>query len=260
MSANTQIMFLEKQNPHQRDNMIRFEEGPHLYYINGVNNNISVTTFIHQFFPEFNADQVIKKMRNSSRWANSPYFGMTDQEIKDKWEKNRIEASTAGTKMHYDIELFYNQEHVENQSVEFSYFMDFHHKQVLGGGLKPFRTEWVVFDEDHQLAGSIDMIFQVGDDPNRLVIYDWKRCKQIVKTGFGSGKPPMDHLPDSNFWHYSLQLNMYRYILQKNYGKTVEGLFLVCLHPNQKNYQQLKVPFLDDEISELLAYRKQNLV
>ena len=53
---------------------------------------------------------------------------------------------------------------------------------------------------------------------------------------------------------------MYRYILQKNYGKKVTGLFLVCLHPNQSNYQQIKIPFLDDEVKDLLAYRQHNLV
>ena len=260
MSANIKIMFLEQKNPHPRDDDIRFEEGPHLYFIRGVNNNISVTTFVHHFFQEFNEDLVIQKMRRSPKWETSPYYGMSDKEIKDQWEANRVSASSAGTKMHYDIELFYNQEPVDNQSVEYKYFLDFHRKQVSGGNLVPYRTEWVVYDEEYQLAGSIDMLFQVGDDSDQIVIYDWKRCKKISKTGFDSAKPPIDHLPDSNYWHYALQLNMYRYILQKNYGKKVTGLFLVCLHPNQSNYQQIKVPFLDDEVKDLLAYRQHNLV
>ena len=33
---------------------------------------------------------------------------MSYDEIKNLWEKNRIEASEAGTKMHATIEYFYN--------------------------------------------------------------------------------------------------------------------------------------------------------
>ena len=61
-------------------------------------------------------------------------------------------------------------------------------------------------------------------------------------------------MPDTNFWHYSLQLNMYRRILQDKYDKKVTGLYLMCLHPDNynKNYQRIEVPFMDEEISELL--------
>lgn len=258
MSSNMEIMYLQKQHPHPNDARIRFEEGPHLYYIDEVNENTSVTTLVHSFFQEFDADKVIKKMRKSSRWQNSPYYGMTDEEIKQIWEDRKIEASEAGTKMHYDIELFYNNIIPENDSLEWKYFQQFHQTQVLTKGLIPYRTEWVVFDLEYQLAGSIDMIFQVDkNDPDTLMIYDWKRCKKIEKTNsFQCGKPPIEHLPDSNYWHYALQLNMYRYILEKNYGKKITGLYLVCLHPLQKNYQQISVPFLDDEVQDILAIRK----
>ena len=46
--------------------------------------------------------------------------------LKDEWEINRNEASNAGTKMHLDIEKFYNNIPVDNDSEEFSYFMNFH--------------------------------------------------------------------------------------------------------------------------------------
>ena len=261
MSANTELMWLQRQHPHPLDARIRFEEGPHLYYVDGINNNVSVTTFIHKFFPEFEADKIIGKMRKSSRWENSPYYGMTNQEIKDQWEAKRDKASREGTRLHYDIELFYNNIMPDNNSVEYGYFQKFHKDQILEKGLVPYRTEWVVFDTDYGLAGSIDMIFKVGNgDDNRLVIYDWKRCTQIIKNNrFDTGKPPVEHLPDSNFWHYALQLNMYRFILQKNYGKKVEGLFLVCLHPEQKSYVQVSVPLMDDEIMDLLQVRKLQL-
>ena len=38
---------------------------------------------------------------------------MTPDEIKKMWSDNGAEASAAGTKMHYDIECFYNDMDVE---------------------------------------------------------------------------------------------------------------------------------------------------
>ena len=68
-------------------------------------------------------------------------------------------------------------------------------------------------------------------------------------------------VPNSNFWHYSLQLNTYKYLLEKNYGETIKDMYLVCLHPNNSNnsYQRIKVPDLQSEIEELMELRKAML-
>ena len=219
-----ELTYLQHKNPHTYDNHIQFDEGPHVYHINGDTNNVSVTTLVHNFFPKFEADQIIKKMMRSPKWPSSPYFGMTASQIKQKWKDSGSEASQAGTCMHLDIERYYNQIDVHNTSVEFQYFQRFE-KFRLRQGLVPYRTEWVVFDLEHRLAGSIDMVYQVEEGNNTdLVIYDWKRSKEIKKDNtFEYGYPPLEHLPHCNFWHYSLQLNIYKYILEHNY-ETIERL------------------------------------
>lgn len=192
----------------------------------------------------------------SKKWNNNKYYGMTKQEIKDVWEKNRVEASSAGTAMHRDIELFYNDVPLKNDSIEFNYFLKFNNdfKELI-----PYRTEWEVFSEELKLAGSIDMIYENPD--GTLQIYDWKRCKEIKKTNvFENGNYPVDHLPNTNYWHYSLQLNIYRRILQKEYGKLVTNLYLVCLHPNQTSYQRIEVPIMDAEIDEIFEFRKNQII
>ena len=69
----------------------------------------------------------------------------------------------------------------------------------------------------------------------------------------------ISHLPDTNFWHYALQLNMYKTILERNYGKKISKMCLVSLHPDQKNYKLFDVPELDYEIDELISVRKKQL-
>ena len=245
------------KNSHPRDSQIRFEEGPHIYYINGDPSYTSVTTWCHKHFEKFDADAIIDKMMASKRWPKSKYFGQTKDEIKALWNKNGKEASEAGTKLHYDIECFYNGVPNENDSVEYKYFLDYHEKMTEG--LKPYRTEWTVFHEGLKIAGSIDMIYE--NEKGELIIADWKRCKEIKKTNRwrSSHTECISHLPDSNFWHYALQLNTYRKILEEKYDKKIVDMFLVRLHPNAQKWEKVKIPFLESEMADLIKHRKNEL-
>lgn len=253
--------YLANLNPHERDSHILFDEGPHVYTIDGDSDFMSVTTWNHSHFPHFDADKIITNMMNSKKWSQSKYFGQTRQEIKAGWNKNGQEASKAGTKMHYDIECFYNDEdvEVEEDCVEWKYFEKF--EEEIGQNLEPYRTEWMIWDKELKFAGSIDMIFRNPD--GTLLIYDWKRCKNIKKDNRWQGATTdcISHLPDTNYWHYSLQLNTYKYLLEKNYGEKVVGMYLVCLHPNNanKSYIKIEVPDLGEEIKDLMSLRKTML-
>ena len=58
----------------------------------------------------------------------------------------------------------------------------------------------------------------------------------------------MEHIPDTSYWHYALQQNLYRHIVEKCYGLTVSNMNLVILHPSYSSYKVVRVPRLDDEI------------
>ena len=255
------IDYLAKLNPHERDSHITFDEGPHIYTIDGDSDFKSVTTWNHSHFEHFNADSIIFNMMNSPKWNENKYYGKTPDEIKALWDKNRDEAAEAGTKMHYDIECYYNNMDVQNESIEYDYFKNFLN---LFGHLKPYRTEWMVYHEELRLAGSIDMVFECDDNSGDLLIYDWKRCRDIKKNNAFNkwgNKECIEHLPDTNYWHYCLQLNTYKAILEEKYGKKIRDLYLVCLHPDNKNnsFQRIKVVDLQSEVKDLFELRKKEL-
>ena len=247
---------LQKKNAHTRDARIVFDEGPHVYYIDGDSDYMSVTTLIHEQFPKFDADKIIGKMMSSPKWPQSKYYGMSPQQIKDLWNQNGKIASEAGTKLHYDIECFYNGEPKKNESIEYKYFLNFYKKNQQ---LEAFRTEWMIFDTELKMAGSIDMVFR--NPKGVLEIYDWKRSKEIKTTNrWGNATTEcISHLPDCNFWMYSLQLNIYRKLLIKNYDVDVGDMYLVILHPNNDNYLKYKVPDLSTEVDDLFALRLKQL-
>lgn len=186
------------------------------------------------------------------------YYGMTKEQILKEWADNGASASSAGTKMHFDIECDSNGLLVENDSVEYQYYMNFRKDFAH---LKPYRTEWMVYYEEYKLSGSIDMVYR-DEQTGKFYIYDWKRAKEIKfddqYCDYATSKV-LKGTPNLNFWHYSLQLGIYKKILQDKYGMSIEGMYLVVLHPDQKNYERIKVAPMDEEIGELFEERRQNI-
>jgi hypothetical protein len=278
---------------HVRDALIEFDAGPHKYTCAGEGGYMSVTTWLHSHFPAFDADTIIAKMNLAS--PKCKYYGQTPEQIKAGWDQNRDEAAAAGTAMHEAIEAYWGGHpppppvlgqvtegrtqgaDAENgntasevndasanggvgaclRSVLPSHFMNFIADHP---NLRCYRTEWMIFDEDVKIAGSIDFVSENAD--GTLTIYDWKRCKEIKKSNSFGGSAITEciaHLPDTNYWHYALQLNTYKTILERKYGKKVQAMFLVGLHPNLPTYQLLKVPVLEQEMADLFLLRQAQL-
>jgi hypothetical protein len=236
--------------PHERDSHIVFREKGHVYYVKREKGYTSVTTVVHNAFEKFNANKIIDNMMASPKWNESKYFGMTKEEIKLQWKQNGVEAAKMGTAMHAMFEYHYNQIHQDQidsykDTIEHTYFTNFLEDNKH---LVPYRTEWNVYHEDHKLAGSIDMVY-INEDDGSLSIYDWKRCKNIEKENNFHKRCLIDglgHIHDTNYWHYCLQLNIYKYILETKYDKTVRDLHLVVIHPDNEcgNYELMKLPIL----------------
>jgi ATP-dependent exoDNAse (exonuclease V) beta subunit len=254
-------MTLLHTNAHPRDADIQFDEPTHVYTVQGSSKGIiSCTKFLHEFFGHFDAKGTIKKMMASPKWTESKWYkpGITAKEIEEQWNANGREASGAGTAMHLAIEQFLNgSEHVIlphiKETTEWRYFMNFWREH--GGDLEPYRTEWEVWSEDHKLAGQIDMVYRRKSD-GKFLIYDWKRSKEIkTDNKFQTGLPPIQHLPDCNYWHYTLQLNVYRWFLENLYGLEIEDMYLLVLHPDNKNYKRVRLNRMDEEVEAMLNCR-----
>ena len=271
---------LSVRNSHPRDANIQFFEEGHKYTILTEPNvkYTSVTTWNHSHFEKFDADKIIENMMKGKGWKEGhKYWGLTAEQIKAQWNSNKDAVSGAGTDLHFEIECFQNdkrfqfaytnkelyevymtdnKESHDFKPIEWQYFINFVRDFPE---LKPFRTEWLIYDDDVKISGSIDMVYENPD--GTLSIYDWKRCMSIEKTSGWNKYGIVDcinHLPDTNFWHYSLQLNIYKGILEKNYGVEISQLFLVKLHPDNKSgsFELIKLPFLKDEILSLFEVLK----
>ncbi len=251
---------LSQRNYHPRDKNIEFDEPTHVYTIEGDSDYTSVTTLIHKFFPHFDADKVIAKMRSGRGWGpNNKYYDMTDEEIKEGWRRNGQEAAELGTAMHLNIEKYYNGLPFNpgfTDSKEYTLFESFLNDHYL---YIPYRTEWTVYSKKYRLAGSIDMVY-IDPENEKFVIVDWKRSKEIKYSNkWDKGYGPLSDLDDCNYNKYCLQLNVYRMIIEKYYDKPVSEMFLVIIHPNQDDYIKIVIPKMSEPIMRMLDVRKREL-
>lgn len=267
---------LQQQNPcPEFDDHIRFDDSlqpdgsrAHDYYIDGEKWKGSVSSFYHDFFPSFDADLRITRMMSRPDWETHRYYGMTSDQIKKLWKDIGDDASERGTVMHAAIECYYNADEVGKQVIinehpgpDFGYFLNF--QQEVACRWTPWRTELRVFDRELRLAGSVDMLYwSPHSTPQQplLIMYDWKRSKKILgKDAYGWGKPPLTHLPNHSLSHYSIQLNVYKALIERNTAYRIESMWMGIFHPNQDNYVTLLVPDLQKEVRAMFEIRLQTL-
>jgi hypothetical protein len=214
-------------NAHSRDKRLKFYPEPHLYFIDDNPKTISASTLVKQFFPDFDSEYWAKRKAEQK--------GISTFNQLQEWETNRINAASQGTELHSDIEKFFatKGQYRAIHKKEFNHFIRFFEDQLKG--LRLYRTEWRIFDDWTYVAGTADMIFKKPD--GTLAVYDWKRSKEIKQSNtYTNGIGICSDLQDCNYVHYSLQLNIYKKILEDHYGKVVSEMKMIQLHPDYNNY------------------------
>lgn len=250
------------------DTDVRFDKDLHKYYIDGAPMKDSVTTVVHHYFEKFDGVSSAKAMlRGASFWTNEERYGKywdAAKEVSEEvaianilamWEENRDESAGLGTAMHEAIEEYLVNGTPLPDTKECRMFSNFlAYAQSLG--YQADKMEEVVWDVKASIAGSVDMQFKHSETGHTWLV-DWKRSKEIKTKGFRGkkGLGPMSNKQDCNFEHYSLQLNIYKYLLTHNKGRNIERMSIVVLHPNQDDYMLLDVDDNQEAVVKILRER-----
>ena len=233
---------------HSRDCFLSFDETNHTYSVER-NPLQSVTNIVENCFPKFDAQLHAK--------TTAAKMGMTEEEVIAMWEQKGKESRELGTAMHQKIESYY-QGKDSGEDDAFRLFKVFADKVKL----EPYRTEWAVYDTDYNIAGTIDF---VDCQDGIFTIYDWKRSDKIIANGMPvkvskyqeKGLYPLEHLENCAYYHYALQLSLYKFILEKNYDIKVSDLRLGIFHPSYDKPYVLKMPYLENEVRTLMELRSE---
>ncbi|MEG0577360.1 MAG: PD-(D/E)XK nuclease family protein [Bacilli bacterium] len=236
----------------------------HHYELDGKRVGTSVTTLIHEYSNIFDKEGLSKRQ--------SEKLNIPQSEILEKWRLDNLYSTAKGTLVHLYAQALWNDEEVElnydqykeldieslKKSVENSciqakkFYLD--HKDTL----KIFRDEFIVGSMEYDIAGSIDNLL-INKDSDTLVLIDYKTNKEIKFNSFNNKKMlyPIDNIEDCNYIHYSLQLNIYKYLIENYTSIKVKNVFLVYFNELEKDYHKFKVLNLKNEAIKLLETRRK---
>lgn len=239
-------------------NLFTFEETEHSYYLYDKETKLnkklkdSVTKVVGEFTQSFDADKWSK--------IKAAQQGVSQKQILKEWNNIKNKAGNRGTNLHRYLELKMNNKIEKNLIVdeELKSKADKFYEDIYDN-LIPIKSEIIVGDVEYELAGMVDQLFY-SRKHDSLLLFDWKTNKKMEKINEYGNKmlPPFDFLADCNYCHYSLQLGIYKHLLEKNTSLKIPKCYIVWFGSKEKPYEIIETVSLKDElIREVLLNRKK---
>ena len=228
------------------DGLVSFYEDGHKYVVCSTGESlISASQLIKKFSNKFDPDKSILK-RCAVR------EGIPPDELAARWDKKREDSATYGTAVHAELEHFINHRVIRKS--DYSDIVEDFSKIKFAGELK---SEMLLHSISDGIAGMTDLVcFKDGDTCS---IADFKTSEAIKKNAFfGRGRPqqmmlpPLSHYPDSNYWHFALQISTYAYLLDLQ-GYWIRDLAIFWINPKSRELERITVDYLRGDVKRMLA-------
>jgi hypothetical protein len=251
---------LARANPFPREERVSFDADPHKYTIDGVVAPRSVTGLLHAYAEPFNPARAVASMRAGKNWeerrAELEVLGVDtdcDEDIERYWRLAGQVARARGTLLHFHAEQVVNSRRIEEpHSPEFKQLRKILH-DFNNRGWTLYRAEVNIFHCGLRCAGQPDLICK--DTDGCLVLIDWKRIPKLSFDNlYDTLRYPLQHLPNTSYWLYALQLNAYRFVLEAEYAMSVAGMWLGLIHPHLVAPRLVEVPRMENEMEALLEH------
>ncbi len=191
-------------------------------------------------------------------------------EILAEWDEKRDTACTRGTDIHLGYELkTLEQDYAPLKKFGFKGFDGYtiDTSNIIREGqyvIPEMLISRISEDGILRVAGQADLVIVNG---NKFSVLDYKTNKEIkTKSFFDRAKRsstrmkyPLNNLDDVNFWHYTLQLSLYAWMIMKaNPHMELEGLYLLH-HDHGDNKEVYECEYRKTEVERMLAYYKQQI-
>ena len=168
--------------------------------------------------------------------------GKTVEQVLAEWNAKGEASRTNGTAVHAHIEKVLTGK-LDPRQQSFDGILDLNPKlpevaafDDLWGKLAPTVDiytgciEWVIGDAELGLAGTVDCML-LNQQTKQYNIFDWKTGKFDTANTFENLLPPFAHLDASKLNIYSLQVNLYRLMIERNTDLKLGDCYIVHLAP-----------------------------
>jgi len=254
------------------DNVVYFDKD-HRYQIDGKFIDYSVTKLLSRWKKPFDADKFSKHIAAKE--------GVTQADVLALWDFKRDYANHKGTEVHKFIEnILERKQTVIDRSAIVKFFNnrpDFKKKDSVdkyyyevAKTIKNFysfyewyksnfvliKSEFVVGDIEYNTAGTMDNL-SYDLETKSLAIIDYKTNKKFNTSNDYGEKllKPLNHLENCEYVIYSLQLWLYKIMIEKNTSFKVDKIFIVWF--TELEYKKFDCLNLEKEAKFIL---EQNVI
>lgn len=249
-------------------NHVKFNDHVHKYHAHG-KELISVTTLIHKYQEEFNHQFWSKRKANE--------YNIEQVEVSNAWEFINKKATTKGSIVHnYAENLFNNKffpypkdmvletfgydpvhaDFLKSKKQIDAFYRDTYNKLI------PIKTEFVICDIELGIGGMIDLLVY-NVKAGEFQLWDYKTNKALHETNERGTtlKGSLFMLPDCQMEIYSLQLGLYKKIIERNTNIKIGKCYLVWVSVLNDEYV-IKETFNRDYYVDIMMneYKNSNAV
>ena len=198
--------------------------------------HISVTKFVDRFVKPFDKDLIAP--------ISAKKAGVSTEEILELWDLKAEKGRMRGVILHTYLESLFNQEpdvdlgmndsrylelcegdkEFNNSVVEVLHAADKFYEKIAGR-YEPIWTEKMVGDDEFGINGKPDLPL-FDNNTGNIVLFDAKQGKELTAKGYNKMLGPFSKHKDGNLVTGSLQLSMYKFIIEKNTGLKVSSCIL----------------------------------
>lgn len=242
-------------------NKVKYYDAEHKYFI-GEQELISGTAFVGLFKEKFDSKAMAEKTAKKRK--------VSVEEVLADWEFKGNFSRTKGTLLHNFAEHYWKNKVYPIDYTEYvetfgegvmeerleeckRMFLDFY--KDASQTLSLVSAELVVADEEIGIAGMVDKLFW-NQKHGELQIWDYKTNKEINEQSKYRKKmlAPINFMHECELDTYSIQLNLYKYIIQKNTNLKIGKCYLVHIHEEQEKYNVIECKEYQDIIELLVKH------
>lgn len=209
---------------------VRYNNDTHSYCI-GEKSLIPVTSVIARLKSRFDRDGISKRIAEES--------GRTQEAVLKEWERKGQDSRDKGTRLHAYIEDVIADKcddilKINERLPEMKAFDEAWKLMRSRLNVTVIHKELVIGDIELGVGGRVDAIVSINDDVPSICVFDWKTGKFRVKNEYEMLLKPFNTVDNCERNLYSLQVSLYRLIIEKNTKIKLGDGYLVHLNNEGK--------------------------
>lgn len=224
----------------------------------------SVTKIVECFHEPF--DKEGQAERCSQKYKNDPsskYYNMEPWDILEMWEKSGELGRSNGRMLDdyigfilmnskSEADNLYTSKNGEPICNKFNTFNHLYNNEFVANNYKFLARELTLCDPVYKWKGRFDAMFYKD---NNVYLIDWKNNDKITtENTYKNLKGPLYKYQDTDLNRYTIQLYLYKYVLEKYYGFDNIKPILCRIGEHDYQFYVPHIPYSEQLINDILKH------